>query len=178
MTRLPPPIHNFRTYLLKMSKNLFFTLIITSAIGLVACSQQEQSETETVNQMELIKKSGVYKLVDVQLTLRVFKDSQGRIDYTITDGSGGVLVQAKRKFNPMHRWGMVIDGKQRLWVHSSDVGMVLWEKCDTGAYSDKNVTQEDANEMPKPLFDMLPRVLKKKWASSRPQPELERGQSQ
>ena len=128
------------------------------------------SERKLISTGELIQETGLYELKGTELRLQVFKDEEGRIDYMVYGPGGRVLVQAEKKFTPLHRWSMAFDESMRLWVHSSDVGTVVWTP-EADGYSEKSLEQTNASEMPRKMWESLPRTLQSRWREERAQSE-------
>jgi hypothetical protein len=114
----------------------------------------------------MITRQGDYQLDSQGLTLNVFKSADGLLHYRLVQSTGVELLKSSRGMSSFSRWFMQWQpDAQRLWVHSSDIGTVVWLRDASGAFREKAVSEDATliSKIPSEFYGRLPRVLKAKW---------------
>lgn len=115
----------------------------------------------------LVVNPGNYITID-GLSLNVWIDKQQIVHYSLEDKMKKLLFTSTERPSAFHRWLLFFDENRWVWFISSDIGSYV-AKPSADAYEqlsvDKNLDLVKA--MPAPLFNRLPRSLRKEWQTHR-----------
>jgi hypothetical protein len=110
--------------------------------------------------LTVITSPGTYRYDGLGVTLRVWIDAGGIVQYELSAADGNQLVHSAERASTYSRWGFVIDEKRRLWFYSGDVGTSLWDGSGTAA---RGLPKDDPlrGEMPSALQSYMPQSLRR-----------------
>jgi len=108
-----------------------------------------------------IDKEGTYMIKNKGITIQVFVDNEGLIQYMV-ENQKGKLIQSKGNFSAYQKWWLFWDNKtDNLWVESSDVGSVLWKKSGTSYIKiEGDETSDLYKQLPKEAHQYLSHSVK------------------
>jgi hypothetical protein len=145
-----------------------FAVGITVAFRQLARAQSAFDPTKIVSaepSRTLITSPGTYQYVALGLTLKVWVDTSGLVQYDLSGADGQSLAHSTERASTYSRWALLIDDRKRLWFFSGDIGAFLWD--GTGQTSRPLGTDDPVRgEMPAVLKAYLPRSLKKYFPDS------------
>lgn len=131
--------------------------------------------SEPNEKMPLITKLGNYQLTPSPYCLRV-ENTNGLVHVSIVDSKGIVLVE-NDDASSYQKWLLFWDSnRRRLWLSSSDVGLIVWDLPVKGKPFEERVTPDKTRllkEIPSEVFELQPESLKEKikslgWSPGRP----------
>lgn len=91
------------------------------------------------------------------------EDVGGIITYTILDSKDNSLIENQKHFSTYQRWYFVSDTEGSVWVHSSDIGSVVYARSLDNKFIEVGMTAELCKKSPNSFKENLPGVLKSKW---------------
>jgi hypothetical protein len=113
----------------KNEKEMKILLYLSLAMALINCTESKVNEEDWRGGK--IDKEGTYFIKNKRITIQVFVDKEGLVQYTVENQQGN-LIQSKGHFSAYQKWWLFWDNKtDNLWVESSDIGSVLWKKSGT-----------------------------------------------
>lgn len=98
---------------------------------------------------------GVYQFEKIGYIVTA-SDSAGLLSYSLEDSNHRMLLKSNVKADGMgiyQRWAIGFDDKFNLWINSSDVGVVYWERLDNYRYKRTALGQESE------LYKVMPPEL-------------------
>ncbi len=137
-----------------------FILLFLAAIIATILFSHFLKDTRAKN-INFFNANGFYVLENNHLLL--IEDEYYRISYTLIDAKHKTrLIHQNSVFDDVQRWFIVWENNS-LWVHSNDVGSVVWKKGEDGQYTQTPVSAELCSEMPINFKINLPESLKTLW---------------
>ncbi|MEI7709346.1 MAG: hypothetical protein WCI76_01375 [bacterium] len=88
---------------------------------------------------------------------------KGHINYSIFDSKGNRLISNKYNFSDYQRWYIVSDTEGSVWIHSSDIGDLVYKRSLDNKFAEKDITAELCNTSPVPFKENLPNTSKTLW---------------
>jgi hypothetical protein len=140
-----------------------FAVGITVAFRQLARAQSRFDPNKIVAaepSLTVVTSPGVYRYDGLDITLKVWVDARGIVQYDLSAADGAQFVHSTERASTYSRWAFVLDEKKRLWFYSSDVGLFLW---DGGGAATRGLTKDDPlrSEMPNVLQSYLPQSLRR-----------------
>lgn len=134
-----------------------FAKVFCVMIWAIICGCSKNNKPTNIN--GVVARTGTYYLEPENDRLEVMAQ-KNEIILVLTSGKPATFCEGASIFS---RWGIYWDKKkQRLWFHSSDVGIFVYERSGNGEYSRSALTVENAMlfRIPRPFFEILPNSIK------------------
>lgn len=90
-------------------------------------------------------------------------NTKGSINYSIFDSKENLLISNRYHFSDYQRWYIVHDTDGSVWVHSSDIGDVLYRRSLDNTFTEVDITPELCKTSPDSFKNNFPESLKAKW---------------
>ena len=105
----------------------------------------------------LIVNLGDYPSPSSRYTLQVTNPKRTLVNYVIVDHESGREFAPEYDFSKVHRWALFWEGDNRLWCHSSDIGLSVWIRQNDGSFLQEWFRQGEPLivEIPAPIYDHL-----------------------
>ena len=177
-THRPPPIigsltpSNASTKIASSSHpalplTLLMTRLITTFLLVVLLSSCSRRGSVTTG--PLIKDRGTFPSPSGSSQLVISSKSRSLVDYKIVD------VATKKEFAPDHlfsdamRWAAFWQDDDTLWVHSSDIGLSVWQRDPQHGFSQVWLGKENelVPTIPDEIWDSLPSSSQRQWRNLR-----------
>ena len=129
------------------------TLLFVVLISLIACDRSAEAP-------RFITASGKFELFDKQMTIEVVEVPEGRINYTITRGTGkvGLTEPPIRKSSDWFIYPATMDA---VWAYHGDKEVLLIEFSDKGSkFTSNSVVPNLLQRAPAAFLDRLPKEMK------------------
>jgi hypothetical protein len=86
----------------------------------------------SVASVSVIERPGTYRFAAVGLSLKVWVDAQGLVQYSLSDLSGIERAHSTERASTCSTWEFMVDSEGRLWFYSGDVGFFVWDGAPEG----------------------------------------------
>ena len=90
-------------------------------------------------------------------------NTSGLINYSIFDSKESLIISNRYHFSDYQRWYIVSDEEGSIWVHSSDIGDVLYKRSTDNKFTEINLTSKLCKVSPDSFKNNLPDSLKTLW---------------
>ncbi len=87
----------------------------------------------------------------------------GHTKYSIFDSEENQIISNRYNSSDYQRWYIVSDTDGSVWVHSSDIGDVLYRRSSDNKFTEMEITSELCKISPDTFKNNLPSTLKKMW---------------
>lgn len=117
------------------------------------------------NVNSLIDEDGIFNSKTGKYKLAVEINNDSIVHYKVIENNREKTLFSENAGSLYQKWYLVWDSRDRLWVHSSDIGSVVWFKNSKGVWVKKRIVKDDGlfKEMPRIFKDNLPVTLKRRW---------------
>lgn len=146
--------------------------ILYAALLLAACSPNNKTPAA-----ELITNQGSFPSPSGAHILEVGTKPKSLVDYKIINSATRAEFAPKKLFSDAMKWAAYWEDDKTLWIHSSDVGLSVWQQNSEGAFTRAWVGHKTdlIPKIPIALWNFLPSSIKKQWESHR-QPDAEQAE--
>ncbi len=90
-------------------------------------------------------------------------NANGFINYSVLDTKENRIISNRYHFSDYQVWYIVSDTDGSIWVHSSDIGDVLYRRSADNKFTEMNMTPELCKTSPNSFRNNLPDSLKTLW---------------
>lgn len=136
---------------------VFAAFIMATAF---ACGRSSTPSSST----GMINRTGSYHFDDIRIEVKI-KTGTTIIQFDVAQKSGVNALFSGEAGSNASRWFLYWSPEKELWVYSGDLGVFVWKKDSTGSYQKVIITDDNAADakMPKPVYELLPDTLRKRW---------------
>ena len=93
----------------------------------------------------------------------IIDDANGFINYSVFDIKGNRIISNQYHFSDYELWYIVSDTDGSIWIHSSDIGSMLYKRSADNKFTDIVMTPELCKASPDSFRNNLPNSLKTLW---------------
>lgn len=135
-----------------------------AALLLAACSPNNKTPAAG-----LITNQGSFPSPSGGQILVVGTKPKSLVDYKIINSATRVEFAPENLFSDAMRWAACWESDETLWIHSSDVGLSVWQRNPNGNFNQHWVGDKTdlIPKIPIALWNFLPSSIKKQWESHR-----------
>jgi len=138
--------------------------LLAAGLLLQACSPPSPSASSN-----LIKRRGSYPSPGGSYSLEIGRKSTSLVDYKIVSVSTRKEFAPKDLFSDAMRWAAFWENEGALWVHSSDMGISVWQADKNGDFTQTwlGPNSELVPKIPQEVWDYMPSSTHRHWGSRR-----------